>query len=215
MLDDLFTKFTGFSWNEMSCKIALLSLKHPCAVAIEQKFDLAKKTFDDGLPEVLSFNTGRFGDFIVDTIEAHFIVDTIEAHAGRREVRIREVSREVETPTGRNDCCTRPGKTATMCTFCRYAHCDKCLRLIHFRHNRRRIRWNGGLRPDCACALRGAGDWIARTCPNRGAAYMVEVLVEDGIYELQPVFPRACYPQGKHPSRATVHWRADLEEGGA
>ena len=198
MLEGLFIKFTGFSWNEISCKLALLSLRHPCAVAIEKEFDSKKELFHGGIHEVLSYNTGRFGDFIVDTID----IDRVQ---------IREMSREVgEIVSGRtrhrNDCCTRPGKTATMCSFCKIAYCDRCLRLVHYSY-RKPCSWNGGVRPDCACFFKGVGDWIARTYPKRGAAYMVEVLVEDGIYELQPVFLRACYHQGQYPAQATLRWR--------
>ena len=74
-----FVKFTGFECEDMSAKLAVLSLQHPAAMAIKEKFEVLRKMYEGhpslghaAIPEMLCWNTGRFGGktaFIVDRIQ--------------------------------------------------------------------------------------------------------------------------------------------------
>lgn len=40
--------------------------------------------------------------------------------------------------------------------------------------------------------------------PSMGAAYMIEVQPEDGIYVLQPVFLNLCFGRNQQPGARTI-----------
>jgi hypothetical protein len=74
-----FANFTGFECDDVSAKLAVLSLQHPAGMAIKEKFEILRKMYEDhpslghaAIPEMLCWNTGRFGGktaFIVDRIQ--------------------------------------------------------------------------------------------------------------------------------------------------
>ena len=74
-----FANFTGFECDDVSAKLAMLSLQHPAGMAIKEKFEALRKMYEGdpslrrtAIPEMLDWNTGRFGGktaFIVDRIQ--------------------------------------------------------------------------------------------------------------------------------------------------
>ena len=187
MVDQAFVKFTGWSWHDASCKLALLSLKHPCAVAIQRAFEQTKVVFEQ-VPEILNLTTGRFG-------RVGFVADEIDGNV----MTIREIRHTAGLARSRNDCCGHRGKTFSLCSMCKIAYCQLCTKM---RRTQKVQGWSG-ITPVCNCAFNG--DWerqgLRQKFLARSAAYMVEVLVEDGVYELQPVFLRACFTGRSYPVR--------------
>ena len=163
-LHDAFIKFTGYSCTDASYKVALLSLKHPCAVAIDNEFN-EKKALFQRLPYLLNWETGRLGQFIVDTIESE-------------QVCIKDVRRYAKKLRLRNDCCGRKNTTAYMCSICKIAMCDSCMRK---RRTNEASRYSG-LNPTCACLYKDP-----RKLMSASAAYMLECVDQTGGLELRPV----------------------------
>lgn len=189
VLDEVFIKFTGHACNDASCKLAILSLKHKCAAVVENEFNNLKHQLNAS-PELLSWNTVRFGgSFILDTITK----DTLKIKDVRREAADDEFHRGRHS--SRLDCCERLEAVAHLCSWCKVAHCDACLRW----DGRGASHYNGYSWPYCKC-----GANYNSILSNRHAAYMVEIIAEDDVYVLQPVFPRACFRQKCHPKQLTV-----------
>ena len=135
VLNASFVNYTGFPCDDVSAKLALLSLQHPAAMAIEQRFEQLRKMYEGcpalgyrGIGELLSWDTGRFGGY-----KGAFIVDKIHS----RSVTVRDIVREVPTGAGvwalgarnrrqRNDCCGYEAETASMCPLCKICFCATC-----------------------------------------------------------------------------------------
>ena len=131
MLNASFVKYTGFPCDDVSAKLAVLSLQHPAATAIEQRFEQLRKMYEGcptlgyrGIGELLSWDTGRFGGY-----KGAFIVDKIHS----RWVAVKDIVREVPSGEGhrrnrrlRNDCCAYEAETASMCPLCKICFCATC-----------------------------------------------------------------------------------------
>ena len=189
----MFIQFSGWACDDAAYKLAVLTLRHKCAVAIQAEFTRLKHQYEkEDMSWVLSWQLGRLGPFIVDTIRGTSV--TIgDVHKGGLMTRGRTHN------TCRNDCCQRSVSTAHLCSWCKIATCDGCLRHAH---TNTPCRYTGVPWPECMCGRYMIDQRQNRLYPKRGASYMVEVLEdEDGVWELQPVFPRGCFRQGKHPER--------------
>ena len=46
VLNAVFVKFTGFECEDVSAKLALLSLQHPAGMAIKEKFEILRKMYE-------------------------------------------------------------------------------------------------------------------------------------------------------------------------
>jgi hypothetical protein len=187
-LNKAFLKFTGFSCSDTSAKLALLCLRHDCAVMIKAKFANDKSRYEI-FAEVMNWETGRLNCFIADYITPFAI-----ACAGVERVK------DVSTARRRNDCCDELRPTAVMCSFCRVAFCSTCTgRVKHFDAG-------AGM---CACFFQkpvGVSGQRRYTLPARQAAYMAEI--EPCVFV--PVFPQACFRRGKAPVVLSISKRSDV-----
>ena len=128
VLNATFIKYTGYECDDVSDKLAVLSLQHPAGMAIRGKFDQVRAIYEGSpelgvrpIREVLSWDTGRFGG------GAAFIVDVIEG----RTIRVRDVVRVMPDHVRsrrRNDCCGSNEATASMCPRCKVCFCNGCMR---------------------------------------------------------------------------------------
>jgi len=125
VINATFVKFTGFECEDVSAKLAMLSLQHPAGMAIKEKFEALRKMYEGdpslrraAIPEMLDWNTGRFGG------KTAFIVDRIHS----RSIEVRDIVREM--PDGerrrRNDCCGSEAVTWSMCPQCKVCFCAAC-----------------------------------------------------------------------------------------
>ena len=151
MLNASFVKYTGFECNDVSAKLAVLSLQHPAAMAIHKRFEQLRKMYEGcgplgyrGIPELLSWETGRFGGY-----KCSFIADKIHS----RSIEVKDVVRRM--PDGhtrnRNDCCGFQTETVSMCPLCKVCFCAAC-----FCGGRRPRIEATGRRPGAKC-----GCWLA------------------------------------------------------
>lgn len=192
-LHKAFLKFTGHSCSDASAKLALLCLRHDCAVMIGAKFAHDKRAFES-FAEVLNWETGRLNCFISDYIHPF----AIACASVKRE-------RDAGAARRRNDCCEELRPTAVMCSICRVAFCSTCIgRVSHYDAG-------AGM---CACFFqRPLGVSVGMlgrrryTLPARQAAYMAEI--EPCVF--MPVFPQACFRRGKAPSVLSVSRATDLD----
>ena len=118
-----FVKFTGYECEDVSAKLALLSLQHPASMAIKEKFESLKwKFYGEGetampIPELLSWDTGRFGG------TPAFIVDRIQG----RSIEVRGIVRVIDGESRRrNDCCGSGRETWSICPGCKVCFCAAC-----------------------------------------------------------------------------------------
>jgi hypothetical protein len=123
VLNTVFVKFTGSECEDVSAKLALLSLQHPAGMAIKEEFESVKRLYYGydsvpAFPELLSWDIGRFGG------KTSFIVDRIQG----RSIEVREVVRVM--PDGasrrRNDCCAGDSETWSICPGCKVCFCEAC-----------------------------------------------------------------------------------------
>jgi hypothetical protein len=142
VLNAVFLKFTACECEDVSAKLALLSLQHPAGMAIKEEFESVKRLYYGylcehagitAMPELLSWDTGRFGG------KTAFIVDRIRS----RSIEVRDVVRVM--PDGesrrRNDCCGRDTETWSMCPKCKVCFCAACFCHKYWYRRQRCVCW--------------------------------------------------------------------------
>lgn len=80
---------------------------------------------------------------------------------------------------GRADCCGRPGRVNSLCSFCTVIFCDRCTRMPT--HEMAGACRAGVFSPCCACMYDGRGGIVPMA---RGATFMLD----DGSGMLRPVW---------------------------
>lgn len=135
-----FVKFTGFECEDMSAKLAVLSLQHPAAMAIKEKFEILRKMYEGhpslghaAIPEMLNWNRGRFGG------RTAFIVDKIQS----RSIEVRDIVRDMPDGErrGRNDCCGGYTETWSICSTCKVCFCAACFCHREWYRRQRCVCW--------------------------------------------------------------------------
>lgn len=172
---------------------------------MNDKFAGALRHYEQA-PECFSPNLGRLGGFLADEIT-------------RYHMQIKDVVRRGWW--SRNDCCGA-SKVHYICSRCRIAFCVK-----HCKNGfqPRGLHWDGGVSPRCGCAFgvnashhtmpppypmnhtpQLADQQSTDFCylPSIGAAYMIEVQPEDGVFMLQPVFLNLCFGRVKQLGARTI-----------